>query len=311
MTRDRNPWLAVLLSVLAPGLGHLYAGSVRQALSWYVGAVALSALLVVALVNSAFGGLALIAALVSSLGILVAVAATAALLARRAPRPYELRSFNRWWVYLIALLGSSVLSEVTSPLPYLKRHYEAFRIPSGSMEPNLLIGDFLFVIKPLRHARERGAIVVFSSVEDPGLKAVKRIVAVTGDTIQMRAGRFVLRGVPAVESHVLSAPGRLRSETPAFRERMRLWQEPYLTLPDTGYAPDLNNWGPLVVPAASVFVLGDNREASYDSRYWGFLPVTSIIGQPDLIYYSYDSRAQRGLPWLTAVRWDRIGLKFP
>jgi signal peptidase I len=88
---------------------------------------------------------------------------------------------------------------------------------------------------------------------------------------------------------------------------MRRWQLPHLAGGDTAsYHPDVQDWGPIVVPRDSLFVMGDNRENSLDSRYWGYLPRENLRGSPMFIYYSYDKSSYRALPFLTAVRWGRI-----
>jgi signal peptidase I len=74
-----------------------------------------------------------------------------------------------------------------------------------------------------------------------------------------------------------------------------------------GYHPSRNNWGPLIVPDKSYFVLGDNRDNSYDSRYWGFVPDSLVKGRPLVIYYSYEQDALHHAPWLTNIRWTRLG----
>ncbi len=198
---------------------------------------------------------------------------------------------------------------------------EAFRIPSGSMERTLLPGDFLFVNKalygaevPLLHwhlpaVREplRGDIVVFDSVEEPGKKLVKRLVGVPGDTLAMRDGILVRNGQFVDEPYVLHTDSGKR-EGPAMRERMREWQVAHLTgsaLPSR-YQPDLQNWGPILVPPDSLFMLGDNRDGSYDGRYWGFLPRRSVRGHPLVVYFSYDPDSWHAAPFLTEIRWQRI-----
>ncbi len=192
---------------------------------------------------------------------------------------------------------------------------EAFRIPSGSMENTLLIGDFLFVNKalygaevPVVHARlpafrepQRGDVVIFDSVEELGVNVVKRIIGTPGDTIRMEDNVVYINGRPLDEPYVV------RNGTDREDPRMRAWQVHHLVGRDARtYRPTLHNWGPLLVPADSFLVMGDNRDDSYDSRYWGFLGRDRIRGRPLFIYYSYDKNGLLPLPFFTAVRWDRI-----
>jgi signal peptidase I len=197
---------------------------------------------------------------------------------------------------------------------------EAFRIPSGSMQQTLKIGDHLFVNKflygaevPLIHKRlpavrepRRDEIIVFDSVEDPDMKVVKRLMGVPGDTLQMRAGALFRNGNRLDEPYAVPIDPGL-GEDPLMRARMREWQvEHFAGTPPRSYAPDLHDWGPIVVPAESLFVMGDNRDGSYDGRYWGFLPRINVRGKPVLVYYSYDSTSPANLAAFTEVRWRRI-----
>jgi signal peptidase I len=196
---------------------------------------------------------------------------------------------------------------------------ESFRVDSGSMRNTLLVDDFLFVAKPLygaevplthRHLpalREprRGDIVLFTSVEGP-FTVIKRVVGLPGDTLAMASGHLLRNGTRVDEPYVVHVDS-MRSETPDVRARMRAWQLPHLAgAPGATYAPDVESWGPLVVPPDSLFVMGDNRDDSYDSRYWGFLPRANLRGSPLLIYYSYAPDSWRTLPMLTAPRLGRI-----
>ena len=194
---------------------------------------------------------------------------------------------------------------------------QAFRIPSPSMENTLLIGDFLFVNKALYGAEvpivkkrlpairepERFDVVVFRSPETPGMNVVKRIVGVPGDTISMRQNFIYLNGEQLDEPHAIKTDATMNPEDP----RMRAWQEHYLVGADPReYRPTLKNWGPVVVPTDSFFVMGDNRDNSYDSRYWGFLGRDRIDGRPLFIYFSFDKNGMLPLPFLTSIRWRRI-----
>ncbi len=229
--------------------------------------------------------------------------------------PHPPKSFRRWaWEWVKSIAIALVIWLVLRTFLV-----EAFRIPSSSMERTLLVGDFLFVNKalygaevPLLHTHlpavrepRRGDIVVFDSRTEAGVKVVKRMIGLPGDTLQMRNNVLYRDGVRQIEPYVEHVdPG----SDPASDE-MRLWQVAYLVrgVDRATYQPTRGNWGPLVVPAGRYFVMGDNRDNSYDSRYWGFVERGVIRGRPLFIYYSYDHDSWRVLPFLTAIRWGRIG----
>lgn len=201
---------------------------------------------------------------------------------------------------------------------------QGYRIPSPSMVGTLLPGDWLFVTKALYGAEvplinkrlpgfrepRRGDVVVFHSVDGEGdLTVVKRVIGVSGDTLAMKDGSVIRNGQPVSEPYVTPPPA-LRSESPDVRDRMRRWQLiHYVGTAPADYHPDLYQWGPIVVPHDSLFVMGDNRDNSYDGRYWGFLPRNNIRGAPLIIYYSYDPDNWRPLPFFSAIRWGRIGTR--
>jgi signal peptidase I len=197
---------------------------------------------------------------------------------------------------------------------------EAFRIPSPSMENTLLVGDFLFVDKtgyggefqiPLTGIRfgklpgyadpHRGGLVVFRSVEDstPNLDVVKRLVGVPGDTLQMVNDTLIRNGRRPDEPYVLRLAGQ--TDLPnGILAGMRARQLPHYVGPDPAtYHPTPYNWGPVVVPPDSFWAMGDNRDASWDSRYWGFLPRSHIEGRPLVIYMSVATAPFR-------IRWNRL-----
>ncbi|MDH5642636.1 MAG: signal peptidase I [Gemmatimonadota bacterium] len=200
---------------------------------------------------------------------------------------------------------------------FLTRFFvQAFHIPSGSMEGTLLVGDFLFVNKslygaeiPLVHKRlpafrepQRKDIVVFDSPEDERLSVVKRVLGVPGDTVAMRESRIIVNGDTLNEPYVRSY-GDFDQSDP----RMREWQSQYYVGGDVArYRPTLKNWGPLVVPVDSFLVLGDNRDDSYDGRFWGFLGRDRIRGRPMFVYFSFDRSSGRPMPFFSAVRWGRL-----
>ena len=196
---------------------------------------------------------------------------------------------------------------------------EAFKIPSGSMEGTLRVGDFLLVNKlvygaelPLSHTRlpavrspDRGDVIVFKWPPDPTKNFVKRLVGLPGDTLAMSEGVLVRNGVKVEERYVSHTEPDADPSGEEFR-----WQRDHLlktAQASIAYRPSRNNWGPLVVPRHRYFVLGDNRDNSLDSRYWGFVPDSLVRGQPFVVYYSYEPDSVSRFDWLTRVRWNRLG----
>lgn len=199
---------------------------------------------------------------------------------------------------------------------------EAFRIPSPSMENTLLVGDFLFVDKTgfggqfeipftgIRFLRapgyatpKRDRVVIFRSVEDstPNLSVVKRIIGQGGDTLQMIADTLYRNGIKLDESrYAIYVGGGMNVEDDLRLRQMRDWQLPHYIGPARDrYRPTTHDWGPIVVPPDHYFMMGDNRDESYDSRYWGFLPQQHVVGRPLFIYFSVATRPFR-------IRWNRL-----
>jgi signal peptidase I len=198
---------------------------------------------------------------------------------------------------------------------------KSFMIISDSLEPTLHVGDALFINKALYGARvpltnlrtpairdpRHGDLIVFEGIEEPVLTIVKRVIGVAGDTLQMKHDSLFRNGEYVPEPYVRHVDPTARMDQ-AQRLRSRAWQLPHLvdTVDKESYLPDLRDWGPFVVPEGHVFGMGDNRDASYDGRHWGFLPRENIQGHPMFIYYSYDPNHWRPFPFVTAIRWNRL-----
>jgi signal peptidase I len=175
---------------------------------------------------------------------------------------------------------------------------QPFRIPSESMDPTLMVGDFLLVAKqnfpatagsiplpstPIR----RGDVIVFHYPLDPSIHLVKRVIGLPGDHLRLRENHVYIDGKPLDEPYAVYRSG----PSDNFRDNF-----PRLANPDPAVASawwiqmrSLVNHGELTVPPHSYFVLGDNRNNSEDSRYWGFVPASAIVGKPLLIYFSVNS----------------------
>ncbi len=177
---------------------------------------------------------------------------------------------------------------------------QAFEIPSSSMENTLLIGDHVFVdrvieaprssylgpLLPYRNVR-RGDIVVFLSPAEPGLYVVKRIVGTPGDHLRLQDGVLYVNGQRQDEPYVIRNGSYYpyRDNFPAVPPAEATGVTPEWHLEVGSYVQN----GELVVPPNSYFGMGDNRDVSYDSRYWGFIPRENIIGRPMFIYWSFEA----------------------
>lgn len=186
---------------------------------------------------------------------------------------------------------------------------QAYKIPSGSMEPTLAIGDHIMVNKiryglrmpdslfgltpfageiPYGHylfhlaAVHRGDVVVFVFPLDPTKDFIKRVIGIGGDTVQVKDGRVFLNGEPMPDphAHFEVAP----------QER-------------SPYSPR-DNYGPATVPAGEFLMMGDNRDRSYDSRFWGYVKLDQIEGRAMFIYWSWGADSQS----LLGIRWNRFGM---
>jgi signal peptidase I len=181
----------------------------------------------------------------------------------------------------------------------------SFRNVSAGMEPAILPGDYL-TMRPISPddigALQRGTLIAHAFPPEPSKTFVKRLVGLPGDTLQMISGRLRINGRLRVEPYAWHADSTADPVWDEFR-----WQRALLPAGlgrDTAtYRPSRDNWGPLVLPADHFFVLGDNRDNSLDSRYWGLLTPEQILGLPTRVYLSRDPKTGH-------VRWSRIGRRL-
>lgn len=192
----------------------------------------------------------------------------------------------RWQKMLLEYLEALAVALV---LAFVIRTFvvQAFKIPSGSMLDTLLIGDHLLVNKFLYGTRipftdksilpmkdpADGDVIVFEFPEDTSKDFIKRVVGVPGDVLEMK-------------------------DKVLYRNGQKL-DEPYVKHTDPNIQPRRDNFGPITVPAGKYFAMGDNRDESYDSRFWGFVGKDKIRGKAWVIYWSWDGP--------TDIRWNRIG----
>jgi signal peptidase I len=165
---------------------------------------------------------------------------------------------------------------------------QAYNIPSGSMKPTLLVGDFILVNKLVYRFSEpqRGDIVVFKYPIDPNIDFIKRIIALPGEEVEVRNNQVFINGKPLPLIEV--GRGEENGLRKVIYEEVLPEGKKHKVQFYEDFPFSKRDFGPVVVPPNHYFVMGDNRDNSEDSRYWGFVPRENIVGKAFVIYFSGD-----------------------
>ena len=194
---------------------------------------------------------------------------------------------------------------------------QTYVITSGSMENTLLVGDMLVVNRLAIGSRipgtgiripgysepRRGDVLVFDPHHEVDMMLVKRLMGLPGDTLEMRNGTLFLNDAPLDEPYLNEHRGQ------DDRSPDMAWQREHLVagVDRESYSPSRHHWGPIVVPDGYYLMLGDNRDQSLDSRYWGLLETWRVEGRVLFTYFSYNRESYRPFPAIREIRWGRIG----
>lgn len=297
----RRPWLIVLLGLLFGSFALIYCGQLRRTVAWLVGTWLLFGVAAVVMLYCPNGQLGVLG------GVGVLLATKAALLVdavrqgkRQEKKPW--RPFQCWWGYLLMLV---MIVLVDSFVLELKTRYwvEAFVLPANGMQETLVAGDRILVDKLFFNSKQptRGQVVVFKhQVDRPNFSQeslpqnyVKRAIGVAGDTVSIKDNQVFVNGKLLEEPYAI------------FLEKYAPSSELYSTL---------QNFPGVEVPPGHVFVLGDNRWASLDSRFFGMVPVEEIVGVARVIFWSREYQAPQptrqnpnAVESWGELRWNRIG----
>ena len=270
-----------MFTLFTIGLGHLYFGEAKKGVKLFFGGQ-----LCIVIVASSFlfyAPYGPIIAIIAGLSYLTYCIVDAVKGAKVFRLSYTVKKYNKWYIYLLYCFVASFLIQTVVEMTVKSNIIQAYKIPSGTMKKTLQIGDHIIADKFTYKFSDpmRGDIVIFPFPEDPSKDFIKRIVALGGETIEIVDKKVRING--------------------------NILQEPYAIHTDPHLIPKgvhpRDYFGPIIVPDDSLFVMGDNRDHSYDSRFWGFVKKASIKGKAISIYWSWDKDSFR-------VRWDRIGGKF-
>ena len=302
VTSRRIPWVALALSFLSAGVGHLYCGRITKGLPLYFAWLLVPLCVTIAALGPPSAG-SLVLLVLLPVGTVIIVYCYAAIdawrLAYQIGSEYTLRDYNRpalyWLLIVIQLIYSIGLTAGVRGLVY-----EAFLIPARSMSPTILSGDRVLVRKllPLHHFPERGDLIAFRNPElTGGTTFLKRVVAVAGDRVELIGDRLLINGkelerhrVPNESVRILGTDvgGQVSYEVNSTHRYLVAYDDPSNEAPaDGGFEA--------TVPDRHVFVLGDNRDRSKDSRHFGSIHIGDVIGYADYIYWP-------------AVSWTRLGV---
>lgn len=256
--RKRRPLLAAILSFITPGVGHVYAGNAKKGLSLIGIEYGVVLLCGIAGLLSTFYGI--VALVVFVVGFYIFVIVSSIRLALNS-REYHLKSYNRWYWYLAIILAVAALANTLFSFRGSILGYEMYRIPAKSMEPTLQVGDFITV--DMRYSEPKvGDVVVFLYPKDRTTRYVKRVAALGNDVVSIENGSVIRNGEVVIP---LSVPEgrRQRDYSISMKERH--------------------------IPRSEIFLLGDWRDNSNDSRFWGTAPTTDVVGKVTYIWYSKDA----------------------
>jgi signal peptidase I len=287
--KKRNPIISLLLSVIAPCLGQIYNGQLQKGIILY--GLGIFLLLISHFICSTFYGLLIWWLLFLLLFLYIIFNA---LIFSIKTKMINLKFYNKWYVYLLCIpimngifLGTATLKSKIGP--------KAYRIVSGSMLPGLHPGDLLTVnfvygfrnskmleAWPVGSKPQRGDVIVYNFPPDPSKDYIHRIIGLPGERIQIINKKVYI-------------DGRLMETPQAVNDDPTI-----IPAPNGPSGSPRDNLGPIVVPANAYFVMGDNRDHSYDSRFWGIVPLKSIIGKASYIYFSKDPKSHQ-------IRWNRFG----
>ena len=266
--KKRIPIIAAVLSFLTPGLGQLYNAQILKGICLFLASFLIPIILLLAGLQGKFYGLVFILLFYICLWLFIIVEA---FFSAKRKKEVVLKRYNKWYVYFIIILfmlGSYIIpTDFVANIASKTLRFSAYRMATGSMEPTLSIGDCLIADFKYFDKNElhRGDLVLFQYPEDPTKVFIKRVISLEGEKIEIKDKQVYINDEAIQESYKVHKDNIL-------------------------YEATRDNFGPELVPSDHCFVMGDSRDNSRDSRYWGFLPTSNLKGKPLYIYWAKDKK---------------------
>ena len=253
--KKRKPILALLLTLLTPGLGQIYNGQFKKGIIYLI--TFLLAYIIFSFLLFKFYGM--IFYLIIMLGFYVFILKDALRGASKL-KAIALKPYNKWYIYLILFVLSSVVIRPLLGWTIRNNIAKAYKIPSSAMEPAVLVGDYLITDMKIYKSEKpmRGDIIIFEFPLDRSKDFIKRVIATEGEKVEIIQNKIYIND--------------------------KLIDDPWghFSMPRSS----IENYGPVMVPEGSLFVMGDNRDNSQDSRFWGFVNIEKVKGKPLYLYWA-------------------------
>jgi len=303
-SRKRLAWLAVVLSIIMPGVGHVYGGQLTRGLIFgLLYGLAIPVVLgLLAYVSPASTIAFAFLMIVMLFGVVVAAAVDSYRLVRRTRPDYELKAYNRPVAYF--LIGLAIQGSSLGYTLHIRASlFEAFRVPAASEYPNIAPGDRILVDKTAYRKADpqRGDVVLFRPPDKNWrIHYIKRIVALPGDSVEMKDGFLYINDKELPRQEIDAGATRIQSgNAPCKTIQGDVFEETNGSVTyKTFQAPDrpgtVKDFAKITVPEHHCFVLGDNRNYSLDSRHFGPIPYATIEGRADYLYWPADSWSRFG-----------------
>jgi len=272
MEKKIKPWLAALLSLLVPGLGFLYCGKLRIAISIFLGGIILGNICLAVILFGDFNPYNIILPVLLALGFIISVVILTFIKAKHygtVSLSNKFKKYDKWYVYILIIIVLNLGCLYILPI---WKDIKAYKIPGASMEDALTVGDMLIadLSAYVNKSPESNEIVLFLWPGDKETAYISRCVAAEGQEVEIIDKNLYVNGDKFDDVNTIKYTDSKVIPRPNLRENSR------------------DNWGPYVVPEDCIFVMGDNRDNSYDSRFWGPVHKELLIGKPIRIYWSND-----------------------